>query len=100
MWENSRRLQGADLGGQLRRDMFLKRTQLSTFKREAREEWVNNTIAELQKSIARADLGYFYKLLKKTGVHAHGKSRRGQGPCAAEEAANFVKGVMGDDVGE
>ena len=34
------------------------------------------------------------------GVHAYGKSRRGQEPFTAEEAATFVKDVMGADVGE
>eukprot|EP00959_Pyramimonas_sp_CCMP1952_P053602 1121257-Pyramimonas_sp.AAC.1 len=37
---------------------------------------------------------------ERSSVHAHGKSRRGQGPFTAEEAASCVKGVMGDDVGE
>eukprot|EP00959_Pyramimonas_sp_CCMP1952_P254570 5317099-Pyramimonas_sp.AAC.1 len=80
--------------------MFLNRKQLGIFKREAREAWVNNIIEELQKAVARADLGYFYKLLKKLGVHAYRESRRGQEPFTAEEAANFAKGVMGDDAGE
>eukprot|EP00959_Pyramimonas_sp_CCMP1952_P320383 6704776-Pyramimonas_sp.AAC.1 len=64
--------------------MFCMRKQLKISKSQAREKWVEAIILELQKATAQADLGYFYKLMKKFGAHARGKSRRGQDPSTAE----------------
>ena len=83
-----------------KREFFRMKKSLGRFRAAAREKWANSMIDELQKVIDRSDLRTHYRVLKKLGVHASPLDRRGEEPFTAEEAAQGIQKVMGNDVGE
>ena len=82
----------------LRQEWQAAKTRTRVFKQSCRNKWAENIIAELNDAMSIHDLGRFFQLLPKLGVHVHGKSQEGREYFTLDAARAHFQSTMADPV--
>lgn len=90
-WEGVRRVQRTKEEAEARRIHRSTVNALTNFKREARKRFIAQVIDELNGALDSHDMGTFYKLLPKLGIHLYGKTPQGRSEHTLDTIADYLE---------
>lgn len=93
-WKQVHQARGTPDEAALRTELQEAKKAVREFKQDCRNRWVTLIIQDLEDALRIHDLGRFYNLLPKLGIHVQGKSQAGRELFTLDAARTHFQSTM------